>query len=198
MQEGQTPSSFARNGKLAYVQPAPRPQIWTVPVEEDSGGLQAGKPELFLKDQSSVANPVFSPDGHWLAYESNASGTMEVYVRPFPAPASGQGGRWQVSNIRAAAPVTLAWSRSGRELYYQSGDKIMAVSYTVKGDTFVTEKPRVWISKVGGTEWDVDSDGKRVAVITPVGSTQTPGPDHTVVFLLNFLDYLKQQVPLNK
>ena len=56
--------------------------------------------------------------------------------------------------------------------------------------------PRVWLSKLGGTYWDVEPGGKRAAVVRPV--TQAAGPDHTVVFLQNFLDYLKQQVPLNK
>ena len=50
---------------------------------------------------------------------------------------------------------------------YQSGDQIMAASYTVKGDTFVADKPRVWIAKLGGTRvaplnWDLSPDGKRV------------------------------------
>ena len=62
------------------------------------------------------------------------------------------------------------WSRNGHDLVYQSGDQIMAASYTVKGDTFVAEKPRVWIAKLGGTEWDLAPDGKRVLVLTPVES----------------------------
>jgi hypothetical protein len=56
----------------------------------------------------------------------------------------------------------------------------------------------VWISKLGGTDWDLEPNGKRVAVVTPVGSTEAPAQDHTVVFLQNFVDYLKQRVPLNK
>ena len=92
----------------------------------------------------------------WLAYQSSESRKDEVYVRPFPPPSSGQGGKWQVSNNGGAAP---RWSRNG-EVVYRSGDQIMAASYTVKGDTFVPEKPRVWIAKLGGTQWDLAPVGK--------------------------------------
>ena len=193
------PSSFSPDGKhLAYfaVHGGP-PQIWTVPVEEDGPGLKAGTPEQFLKDQFVDMGPVFSTDGDWLAYESNASGKFEVYVRAFPSPASGQGGK-PISSGGGPTATLPRWAHSGQELYYQAGDQIMAVSYSVKGGAFRAEKPRMWIPKVGGTLWDLSPDGKHIAVITPVGGTQAPVQDHEVVFLLNFLDYLKQQVPLNK
>jgi len=91
-------------------------------------------------------NPSFSPDGRWLAYQSKESGKNEVYVRAFPPPSSGQSGKWQISNNGGTIP---RWSRTGHDLLYQSGDQIMAASYTVKDDTFVAEKPRVWIAKLG-------------------------------------------------
>jgi serine/threonine-protein kinase len=92
-------------------------------VKEDSGQLKAGKPEQFLKSQFNDFGPAFSPDGRWLAYRSNASGKDEVYVRPFPPPASGQGRLWPISNGGGTHPV---WSPNGRDLLYQSGDQIMA------------------------------------------------------------------------
>jgi hypothetical protein len=88
----------------------------------------------------------------------------------------------------------LAWTPN--ELYYQSGDQIMATAFTVQGDAFAPGKTRVWIPKVGGIYWDVKPRGKRVAVVTPVA--EAAAPDHTVVFLQNFLDYLKQRVPLSQ
>jgi hypothetical protein len=74
----------------------------------------------------------------------------------------------------------------------------MAVRYTVTGDTFVAEKPRVWIAKLGGSEWDLAPDGKRVAVLTPVESARAPEREHEVVFLLNFVDELRRRVPPGK
>jgi serine/threonine-protein kinase len=193
----QVPSSFSPDGRrLAYTELAGAVQIWTVPLEEQGGLPKAGQPEQFLKSRSIDAVARFSPDGRWLAYISNESGKYEIYVRPYPPPASGQGGKWQISN--GGATHGPWWAHNGHELYYQQGDQLMAVSYTTKGDTFIQEKPRVWIPKLGGTIIDVASDDKRVAVITPVASPETPQQEHTVVFLFNFLDYLKKQVPLNK
>ena len=90
----------------------------------------------------------------------------------------------------------MRWSRNS-ELLYQEGDRLIAVSYTVNGGVFVYEKPRVRIEKLGGRIWDVGPDG-RIAIVTPVESAQAPANDHTVVFLENFFDYLRQRVPVGK
>jgi serine/threonine protein kinase/Tol biopolymer transport system component len=193
-----TPRSFTPDGKrLAYdAYGAGNLQIWTVPLEDQGGQLKAGQPEQFLKSGFNDRAPTFSPDGRWLAYYSNESGNIEVYVRAFPPPSSGQGGKWQISNSGGYDPH---WSRNGHDLLYRLGDQIMAASYTVKGDTFVAEKPRVWIAKLGatpgGTQWDLAPDGKRVLVLTPVESAEAPKQEHEVVFLENFFDYLRQRVP---
>jgi hypothetical protein len=68
----------------------------------------------------------------------------------------------------------------------------------VKGDTFVAEKPRVWIARLGGTQWDLAPDGKRVAVVTPVAPADAPKQEHEIVFLQNFFDELRRRVPLGK
>jgi Tol biopolymer transport system component len=81
------PWSFTRDGKrLAFnnFSPANIDDIWTAPVETDSSGLRAGKPELFLQAPFHERSPMFSPDGLWIAYQSNESGTYEVYVQGFP------------------------------------------------------------------------------------------------------------------
>jgi serine/threonine-protein kinase len=182
--------------RLGYLDPSSgAPQLWTVPLEENGGQLKAGKPEQFLKSQFQDVGPAFSPDGKWLAYSSNAAGSSEVFVRAFPPPASGQGGQWQVSNSGGTSPV---WSRNGHDLLYQSVDQLMAVGYTVKGDTFVAEKPRVWLAKLGGTEWDLAPDGKRVVVLTAVNTPEASKPDHDVVFVFNFFDELRRRAPADK
>lgn len=201
---GLASGSFTPDGRrLAYTSTATgTDQIWTVPIEDRGGDLHAGTPEPFLKSQFVDTTPRFSPDGRWLAYQSNVSGTEEVYVRPFPTPASGQGSRWQVSNTGGTAP---RWSRNGRELMYRAGDQIMAVGYTVSGDAFVADKPRVWIGALGGAPtitlapvWDLAKDGTRVLVVTPAESADATKAEHHVVFLQNFLDELRRKVPLGK
>jgi len=194
----QYPFSFTPDGTmLAYAEGG---QIWTLPLEVKVGQSIAGTPTRFLVSAFADFAPSFSPDGRWLAYHSNESGRDEVYVRPFPPPASGQSSRWQVSNNGGTAP---RWSRNGRELMYQAGDQIMAASYTVSGDAFVADKPRVWIAALGGTTntpggWDLAPDGKRVLVVTPVERAGATKAEHHVVFLQNFFDELRRKVPLGK
>ncbi len=121
--------------------------LWTVPLESDGAGLRAGKPEVFLQTPADERNPSFSPDGRWLAYTSNESGTFQVYVRAFPD----KGGKLQISNSGGLLPM---WSRSGHELFFGTSDNhIMAAAYTVKGDSFLADKPRLWSDKpLGGRQ----------------------------------------------
>ena len=112
-----------------------------------------------------------------------------------------------ISNRGGTGP---RWSRSGHELMYRPGDQIMAASYAVKGDTFVPDKPRVWIAKLGGTpvqfpntpaqqmDWDLAPDGKRVAVLIPLETAEASKQEHEVVFLENFFDELRRRVPVGK
>ena len=74
----------------------------------------------------------------------------------------------------------------------------MAVSYTVVGGTFVAERPRVWLAKLGGTDWDLAPDGKRLLVLTPGESAEAPKQEHEIVVLINFFDELRRRVPAGK
>jgi hypothetical protein len=62
----------------------------------------------------------------------------------------------------------------------------------------MAEKPRVWIAKLGGPQWDLSPGGKRVAVLTLVESAEAPKQDHGIVVLLNFFDQLRRTVPVAK
>jgi serine/threonine-protein kinase len=78
-----------------------------------------------------------SPDGRWLAYESNETGRTEVYVRPFPSAASG---KWQVSIDGGVAPL---WSRNGRELFYVNGSRELVAASVVPGPSWLLGERRV-------------------------------------------------------
>jgi serine/threonine-protein kinase len=189
------PGSFSSDGKrLAYYEVTGSAQIWTVSIESHDG-LKGGTPERFLTSQASDTSPVFSPDGRWLAYESDESGRSEIYVRPFGTPTT-VGGKWLISNGGGELPV---WSRNGKELLYKSGDRIMSVSYTAQKDSFVTDKPRTWLAALGGAiGFDLAPDGHRVAAVMPVTSQGAPRQEHTLVFVQNFFDELRRRAPPSK
>ena len=169
--------------------------IFTAPIESDPGrgtpGVHLGKPELFLGTPFGEGSPAFSPDGRWLAYNSNDSGTGEVYVRPFPGP----GGKWQISMGGGSSPL---WSRDGRELIFETLDgRVMAASYSVKGDSFAAGKPRVWSERLlyagGAPVYDLAPDGKRLAAV--LASDQAGVEPTHLTFLLNFFDELRRRAP---
>jgi hypothetical protein len=169
-------------------------QIYTLSLEGDekSGG-KFGEPKLFVKNSFS---PAFSSDGRWLAYSSDESGSYEVYVRPFP----GSGGTWQVSIGGGLHPK---WSHSSNELYYRSYEnKIMAAAYTAAGNSFHSDKPRLWSSgqfaeRYGNYNFDVHPDGRRAAVLKASEPAQST-PVNKVRFIFNFFDELRRKVPPQK
>ena len=192
----QIPWSFAPDGKrLAFYETDSKASfdLWTVPLEIDDAGLRAGKPEVFLQTPADERTPSFSPDGRLLAYVSNESGTFQVYVRAF----SDKGGKWQISNTGGWQPM---WSRSGHELFFETLDNhIMVAAYTVKGDSFVADKPQVWSEKsiwglvLASRNVDLDPDGKRVvALMSPETADGQKAQNH-VIFLENFFDEVRRR-----
>ena len=144
------------------------------------------------------ADPAFSPDGRWLAYASNESGTAnEVYVRPFPGP----GGKWQISTGGGGWPK---WSRNGKELFYRTPDsKILVVPYAASGDSFRAGKPQLWSPGqftdrgLGNPNFELHPDGKRFAVLKSSGTEQTPAVNK-VSFVFNFFDEIRRKLPASK
>jgi eukaryotic-like serine/threonine-protein kinase len=198
----QVPWSFTPDGKhLAWLESASTSgwELWTVSVEQDDAGLRAGKPELFLRNSFDNRYPAYSRDGHWMAYTSNEGGTYQVYVRAFPD----KGGRWQVSSAGGSYPL---WSPNGRELFFRTGDnQIMVANYTIKGDSFAPEKPRLWSEKrllnfglIGTASYDVAPDGNRVAALMPIETPESQQAQNHVIFLMNFFDELRRKVPAGK
>jgi serine/threonine-protein kinase len=190
------PWSFSPDGKrLGYLDL--RDGLWdimTIPIENSDAGLRAGKPEPFLATPADERYPAFSPDGRWLAYSSDVSGTLQVYVRAFPD----KGGVWPVSSNGGTHPE---WSRTGRELIFRNFEnQVMVAGYTVRGDAFVPERPRLWsetrMADVGlNRNFDLHPDGKRVAALMPAASEAAASAQSHVTILFNFLDELRRRVP---
>jgi serine/threonine-protein kinase len=190
----QVPFSFSPDGKrlaFAELDRQTNGALWTLPLGEmESDHPKPGKPEPFLVAPFSELGPMISPDGRWLAYQSNQSGRYEVYVRPFLR----QGGQWQISTGGGDWPV---WSKKGPELFYRSSEGMMIASYTTNGEAFVASKPRLWAAKKDlGDYFDLAPDGKRFALLQPEAAEQK-GPQH-VTFLLNFFDELRRRAPVGK
>jgi Tol biopolymer transport system component len=188
--------SFTPDGKrLAFHEQDSKTSydLWTVPIVSDGAGLRAGKPEVFLQTPADERAPAFSPDGRWLAYMSDESGTYQIYVRAFPD----KGGKWQISNSGGAYPM---WSRTGHELFFEALDNhIMVAAYTVKGDSFVADKPRKWSEKqLGGTinaakNVDLAPDGKRIVALMQVETAEGQKAQNHVIFLENFFDEVRRR-----
>ena len=196
----QLPGSWHPSGRfLAFQETRPQtgPDLLILPVEGDeASGWKPGTPTVFLSGSYGESQPRFSPDGRWLAYQSNESGVVEIYVRPFPGP----GGRWQIST---GGGTTAVWSRARHELLYLApAGRIMGVPYTVAGDAFQAEKPRVWSDTPiqvrpnnAGASFDLHPDGARVAMAP--ATEATAGPTH-VTLIFNFFDELRRLAPLGK
>jgi eukaryotic-like serine/threonine-protein kinase len=137
--------------------------------------------------------PEFSPNGRYIAYQSNESGTSEVYVRPFPQVESA---RWTVSTAGGTRPV---WAKNGRELFYlDASQKLTGVNVQTSGPTFIAGRPakilETMYSNPFPARWyDVSADGERFLMVKDVaGAGQNPAPISLIV-VEHWLEELKTQ-----
>ncbi len=139
---------------------------------------------------------VVSPDGRWLAYESNRSGAYEVYVQPFP---DVDRGLWQVSTGGGTQPL---WARNGRELFYVAPDgALMGVPVEARGSVWSTGPPlrlvegRYFSGGEGTTvrQYDVSADGQRFLMMKVEARDTNAAPSINVV--QNWFEELKARVP---
>ena len=186
----QVPMSWSADGQmLAFleVNPSTGYDIWVLRMAER-------KAASFLRTSFNESVPRFSRDGRWLAYISNESGRYEVYVQPFPGP----GGKWQISTEGGTEPV---WNPNGRELFYRSGGKIMAVDVTTQPG-FAAGTPRKLFegpylpSPLTNPNYDVSPDGERFLMLKPADSSGMAPTQINIV--LNWFEELKQKVPTGK
>jgi eukaryotic-like serine/threonine-protein kinase len=192
----ESPWSFTPDGKrLAYFEfsPATGIDLWTVPIHSEGRKLLTGKPEPFLNTRAMESYPTFSPDGHWLAYSSDESGTWEVYVRPFPQKEP----KVQISIGGGRIPY---WSPNHHDLFYATDrQRIMRASYIIKNGTFVPASPVAWTDRrladtgvIAGL--DLAPDGRRFAVLLPAEQPDEQQAANHVTILFNFQDEVRRRV----
>ncbi len=147
--------------------------MWILRIDE------AGAPPTpYLQTPFNEARGRFSPDGRWVAYQSNESGRPEVDVRPFPS----ADGKWVVSTGGGILPV---WSRDGRELYYvvPNEQTLMAVAIA-SGDEFRASAPRA-LFKNAGLVFDVARDGRflMASPVEPAAGSTAQASSPTLVLI---------------
>jgi len=160
-------------------------ELWIVPL---TGRATATR---YLANGFNLAHPTISPDGRWMAFDSDESGRVEIYVQSFPDPMRK---RWKISPSYGSEPM---WTRGGRELVYRKGDSVMAVSLDLETGRIgqpVALFAGPYQDNPGWTRprsYDVSPDGERFLL------TRVPGdrPRPRVAVVLNWFDELRQRVP---
>ena len=184
-----TPGSWSPDGReLAFYQMLPggsgNRDLWILRPGEDS------EPTEFLATEFNERAPSFSPNGRWLAYVSDASGRDEIYVRPYPATS---GGQVTISTDGGVEPV---WSSDGQELFYRSGNAVMAVS--IGSGAVLSPSPpqklfegRYRRGSAGVASYDVAADGTRFIM-----ATVAPSAAVNLDVVLNWHQELLERVPI--
>ncbi len=161
------------NGLDASFSPDGRFIIYATPVQGQRGwdlwyvGTEPGaKPLPFLVTPKDERYVEFSPDGNYVAYASNESGRYEVYVKPFPG---GQGN----SRVSIDGGSVPRWSRRGDELFFVSGNDLMAVHVQTKPSLVLGQPQKLFSRRPVGADrpeglydtYDVSADGQRFVML---------------------------------
>ena len=184
-----SPNAVSGIGSLAAV------DMFTAPID-----ARGQPPVPLLQSPAQKLAAEISPDGRWLAYQSDESGRHEVFVRPFP---NVEAARRQISTEGGTRP---AWSRKGDELFYLDGnDQLTAVRFKASGTTFIPGKPaRVLNGKyvAGSTTrgydlrlYDISADGQRFLMLKETAGASTSAPLPTMTVVVNWINELKSRVP---
>ena len=180
--EHEFPLDVSADGRtLVYQQIPGRRELWRLSLAGEAN------PQPVLRGSADYWDARLSPDGRWLAYESDESGRAEIYVRPFPGP----GGRHLISAGGGHSP---RWTRGGREIVYEAPDGTLMSVATTLAPAFQASRPRpVWKGpRRAFMAYDVSADGERFVFSVP-GPSSDPPREVTVV--TNWLEELKRLAP---
>lgn len=150
------PIDWSRDGRFILYWAGENPWVLAVASGE--------KPYQWMKSQPKEAR--FSPDGRWVAFVSNETGRLEVYVTRFDRP----GEKWRVSTEGGFGP---RWRGDGKELFYASLDWGMMSVQVKSGEQFEVGQPaQIFRADPLSTDYDVKADGQRFLFVASVPGTQ--------------------------
>jgi len=159
--------------------------LWVAPQPAEPSGSPP-KPFPYLESPFNETNGVFSPDGRWVAYESDESGRAEVYVQTFPLTN-------QKLQISTGGGTNAEWSKTGGELFYLAASRdLMAVPYRVNGTTFDPGVAKALFAIPGNLTrraYAPARDGRRFLVAKPAEENVAAEP---VTVVLNWQAALKR------
>ena len=189
------PTDVSADGKTLFYRNSSIPaDVWQVPIGE---GVQRGEPIIAGPD--SQRDATLSPNGRWLAYQSNESGQAEIYVRPYPDIDSA---RILISRDGGSHPL---WSKDGSELFYLTvpiGTGGALVTVTVDtGSSFSAGLPEqifedIFISPIQGRQvYDVSEDGQRFLMLQAPGQGDYQNVVGDIIFVQNWFEELNRLVP---
>ena len=173
--QDKAPTDWSPDGRLLLyrsVDPKTGYDIWALPMNGDR------KPFPVVQTNFEERDAQFSPDGKWIAYQSNELGRFEIYIQPFPGP----GSKLQVSTNGGAQ---VRWGPNGKELFYIALDaRLMAVPIRLASNPQTAEPGSptpLFATRVGGAlqgtfmqQYDVSSDGQRFLMNTITEEAASP------------------------
>jgi serine/threonine-protein kinase len=199
--EAQLVVDFERTLAEAFWSPD---EEWLLLRTGGQGGVSGGRDVLAVRPgRDSVPVPLLgaefdesaidlSPDGRWLAYQSNETGSDEVFVRPFPDVGSG---KWQISTGGGLSPL---FAHSGRELFYVNGDREMVAAQIETEPGFRVGERRAlfridaqYILGDRTTQYDVSPDDEQFLMARVFGETGDP---NQLIVVENWFEELKARV----
>ncbi|MCL4522999.1 MAG: hypothetical protein M1451_03675, partial [Acidobacteria bacterium] len=186
-----TVPSLSRDGKfLVYSLLGPETDfdLFYVPLVGDR------KPVPFLQTKARETGPQVSPDGRFVAYQSNESGVEEIFIKLFP---SGEG-KWQVSVHGGNWP---RWNRKGDRLYYAEGNTIMEVEVTAHPALRLSTPKKLFSHVFSGVSrpfgwpdsFDVAGDGQKFVLVQPVLEQHSKTRDPAITVVENWFAEFKEK-----
>ena len=186
------PEAVTPNGSVVVVREVSENEVGLNLVTVSLSGDPVS--EDLLVTEFSEWGAAVSPDGRWFAYQSDTSGEMEVYVRPFP---DADSERHPISTNGGTSPL---WAPDGSELFYVNDGRLLAVPVQT-APTFSRGTAAVVIDGDYGLivdnlrRYDIDPSGERFLLVKPMSAGET-GALPSLTFVLNWFEELKERVPV--